>query len=153
MEQPPSQLVYWDKHRIPFNLTLLFALGVAVFGLYNYLQGAGGEILVLAGLGVGVYSWFTNPRQYRIYEDAVVIVYGTPRTKVMQFSQIADLDLRQPAAPDRLRVVPVKGRRVVLMARDPEAFHEQLRKALDEFRRLHPEFAPREIERDPPGAN
>jgi hypothetical protein len=146
MDQTPSQLVYWDKHRIPINLTLLFSLGVAAFGVFNFLQGAGGELLIFAGIGVGAYSWFTNPRQYRIYEDALVIIYGSPRTKVMLFSEISHLEMRQLAIPDRLRVWPVRGRRVVLMARDPEAFHEQLQKALDEFRQRHPEYAPREME-------
>jgi hypothetical protein len=50
--------------------------------------------------------------------------------------------MRQLATPDRLRVWPVQGRRVVVMARDPEAFYDQLQKALDNFRRMHPEFAP-----------
>jgi hypothetical protein len=155
MGQSPSELVYWDKHRIPVNLTLLFSLGVAAFGVFSYLQGADGLLLIFAGLGVAAYSWFTNPRQYRVYEDALVIIYGSPRTKVMLFRDLSHLEMRQLNIPDRLRVWPIRGRRVVIMARDPEAFHDQLQNALDEFRRRYPEFAPRqgEVEGDSEAAS
>lgn len=137
MEEPQeSQLVYWDKHRIPINLTVLFSLGVAIFGVFQQAP-----LLIIAGIAVGLYSWFTNPRQYRIYQDALVIIYGTPRTRTIHFSNVSHLEMRQLATPDRLRVHPINGRRVVLMARDPEAFHDQLQKALDEYRRRHPELA------------
>lgn len=151
MEDSQSQLVYWDKHRIPVNLTLLFSLGVAAYGLFLFLQGGSGIILIIAGLAVGAYSWFTNPRQYRVYDDALVVIYGAPRTRVIPFSNVSHLEMRQLATPDRLRVWPVNGRRVVIMSRDPEAFHEQLQKALDEFRQAHPELAPREVEEDSGG--
>jgi hypothetical protein len=138
MEEPQQrELIYWDKHRIPINLTILLSLGVAVLGVYR-----GELLLIIAGIAVGLYSWFSNPRQYRIYQDALVIIYGTPRTRTIPFSNISHLEMRQLATPDRLRVWPVQGRRVVVMARDPEAFYDQLQKALDNFRRMHPEFAP-----------
>lgn len=138
MEEPQqSELIYWDKHRIPINLTILFSLGVAIFGVFQQAP-----LLIIAGIAVGLYSWLTNPRQYRIYRDSLVIIYGTPRTRTIHFSNISHLEMRQLATPDRLRVWPIQGRRVVLMAHDPEAFHDQLQKALDDFRRLHPELAP-----------
>lgn len=138
MEEPQQrELIYWDKHRIPINLTILLSLGVAVLGVYR-----GELLLIIAGIAVGLYSWFSNPRQYRIYQDALVIIYGTPRTRTIPFSNFSHLEMRQLATPDRLRVWPVQGRRVVVMARDPEAFYDQLQKALDNFRRMHPEFAP-----------
>ncbi len=139
MEQPQNQPIYWDKHRIPVNLTVIFALFVAAFGLYNLLQGAGG-LLLAAGLGVGAYSWFTNPRQYWIYPDALVIVYGRPRSRVISFTNLSHLEMRGQSAPDRLRAALHRGRNLVLMVRDPEAFNEQLQKALDNYRGLHPEL-------------
>jgi hypothetical protein len=138
MEQAPNQPIYWDKHRIPVNLTLLFALGVAAFGVYEFL-GDGNPILIFAGLGVAAYTWFTNPRQYLIYPDALYVMYGKPRVKMIHFSDVSRLEMRVLATPDRLRVHPKSGRRVVLMARDPEAFHEQLEKALNAYKRLNPD--------------
>lgn len=136
MEDPQqSQLIYWDKHRIPINLTILFSLGVAVLGFFQQEL-----VLIIAGIAVGLYSWFNTPRQYRIYQDALVIMYGTPRSRTIHFSNISQLEMRQLATPDRLRVWQVRGRRVVLMARDPEAFHDHLQQALDDFRRAHPEL-------------
>jgi hypothetical protein len=144
MQDPQSQLVHSDRHRIPVNLTLLFSLGVAAFGVYTYLQSGDGLLLIVAGLGVGAYSWFTNPRQYDIYEDSLVVVYGAPRKRVIPFSNISHLEMRTLATPDRLRAWLTSGRRVVLMARNPEDFHDHLQKALDDFHRAHPELAPTE---------
>ena len=137
MEQPQNQLIYWDKHRVPFNLTVILALGVAAFGLFS----GPSWVLVFAGLGIGVYSWLTNARQYRVYPGALVIVFGSPRSRVIPFGEISHLEMRQMSTPDRLRVWLINGRRVALMVRDPEAFQEQLQKALDEFRQQNPELS------------
>ena len=136
MEQPQNQLIYWDKHRIPFNFTVIFALGVAVFGIVQ-----GNMLLVFAGLGIGAYSWLTNARQYRVYPDALMINFGTPRRRVIPFGEISHLEMRQMNTPDRLRVWLINGRHVSLVVRDPEAFQEQLQKALDEFRQHNPELS------------
>ncbi len=140
MEQPQNQPIYWDKHRIPINLTVIFALFVAAYGLYSLLQGAGGVLLV-AGLAVGIYSWLTNPRQYWIYPDALVVVYGKPRTRVIPFTNVSHVEMRAQATPDRLRAALHRGRNLVLMVRDPDAFNDQLQKALDDYRGLHPELS------------
>ena len=152
MEQQTHRL-YWDKHRIPVNLTIIFSLLVAVYGLYNFIQGAG-PLLLVAGLGVGAYSWFTNPRQYWVYPDALVIVYGSPRTKVLSFSNVSHLEMRALATPDRLRVWPYQGRRIVLLARDPDKFNEELQQALDNYRKLNPvlEVTSEEVEVIPPSS-
>ncbi len=143
MEEAPASLVYWDKHRIPVNLTVIFALAVAVFGLYSMFQGTGEsairpEFIVILGVGTALYSWLTNPRTYLVYSDAVYILYGKPRIKRIGFDNVSHLEMRQLNTPDRLRVWPVQGRRVVVMARDPEAFHDQLQQALDDYRESHP---------------
>ena len=140
MEQQQNQPIYWDRHRVPINLTLIFAMFVAAFGLYNMLQGTGGLLLV-AGLAVGAYSWLTNPRQFWIYPDALVIVYGKPRTRVISFTNLSHLEMRGQTAPDRLRASLHRGRKLVLVVRDPEAFNQQLQKALDDYRGLHPELS------------
>ena len=138
MEQTENQPIYWDKHRIPFNLTLAFSALVASYGAYLFFA-EGNKILIFAGLAVGAYSWFTNPKQYLIFPDRVQVVYGRPRVKIIYFSDISRLEMRQLATPDRLRVWPKSGRRVVLMAKDVEAFYEQLDRALGDYRRLHPD--------------
>ena len=155
MEEPQNQPIYWDKHRIPVNLTVIFSLAVAVFGLYSIMSGnegnIRGEFIVMLGLGSAAYSWLTNPRAYLIYTDALYIMYGKPRTKTFLFSNISHLEMRQLSTPDRLRVWLISGRRVVLMARNPEEFHDQLQRALDDFRKAHPEFAVVEPDDSPQG--
>ena len=147
MEQPELQndIIYWDKHRIPVNLTVIFSLAVAVFGLYSCFTGNDGsirgEFIVVLGLASAAYSWLTNPRVYLIYPEALFVVYGRPRTKKILFENISHLEMRELVTPDRLRVWLYQGRRVVLMAKDPEEFHDQLQRALDDFRRRHPEFS------------
>ncbi len=156
-EEPPGEhqlgtLVYWDKHRIPVNLTIIFALAVAVYGLWLTVRGSeGGAInpifIVILGLGTALYSWLTNPRTYLIYTDALYVMYGRPRVKRLGFEEISHLEMRTLNTPDRLRVWPVRGRRVVLMARDPDMFHDQLQSALDDYRQAHPEL---QILEEPP---
>jgi hypothetical protein len=145
MEQPQNDLVHWDKHRIPVNLTIIFSLAVAVFGLYSIFTGNNnnirGEFVVLLGLGSAAYSWLTNPRLYLIYPDALFVLYGRPRNKRIPFENISHLEMRELVTPDRLRVWLIQGRRVVLMARNPEEFHDKLQNALDEFRRNNPVLA------------
>ena len=144
MEEAQSNLIYFDKHRVPFNLTVIFSLAVAAFGLWTMFFGQEGaipaEAIVLLGLGTAIYSWLTNARVYLIYSDALFIIYGRPRIKKIPFYNISHLEMRQLNTPDRLRVWPVEGRRVVLMARDPDKFHDELKQALDDFRRANPEF-------------
>ncbi len=140
MEQPQNQAIYWDKHRIPINLTVIFALFVAAYGLFVSLQGQS-PLLLVAGLAVGIYSWVTNPRQYWIYPDALVVVYGKPRSRAIPFTNLSHLEMRGQASPDRLRASLHRGRNLVIMVRDPDAFNEQLQKALDAYRGQHPELS------------
>ncbi len=149
MEQPQNQAIYWDRHRIPINLTVIFAMFVAAYGLFVSLQGES-PLLLVAGLAVGIYSWFTNPRQYWIYPDALVVVYGKPRTRVISFTNLSHLEMRGQSAPDRLRALLHRGRQVVLLVRDPDAFNEQLQKALDDYRGQHPELSVLDSPEDTP---
>lgn len=142
--EPP---LYQAKHRIPVNITLIFALGIAAFGVVSLLRGEDAGRLIVLGLGAAVILWFTSPRQYRVYPGALVVVYGTPRVRVIPFHKISHLEMLRLAIGDRLRVRLLDPlamrlfdrRRVILELRDPEAFHENLQAALDEFRRAHPE--------------
>ena len=144
MEQPQNDLIHWDKHRIPVNLTVIFSLAVAVFGLYSMFTGnegnIRGEFIVLLGLGSAAYSWLTNPRSYLIYPDALFVVYGRPRSRKIPFETISHLEMRELVTPDRLRVWLIQGRRVVLMTRNPEEFRDKLQQALDEFRKMRPQL-------------
>ena len=131
-----GQPVHSDKHRVPVNITLIFALLVAGFGLYTR-----NPLTIIVGLGVAIFTWFTSPREYQIYQDALVIVYGRPRVKVIYFNQITQLDVLQLVIGERLRVMLRNGRREVLQTRDPQTFHARFQGALDDFRRAHPELA------------
>jgi hypothetical protein len=146
MPKPPQsqgdQPLYQAKHRIPVNLTFFLALIVAALGI-----GRGDPVLVIAGLAVAAFTWFANPRQYRVYPSALMIVYGTPRVRVIPFQKISHLEMLRLMIGERLRVRLVDPlamrlfdrRRLILELRDPETFHNQLQAALDEFRRTHPE--------------
>ena len=163
MEQAQqNQPLYWDKHRIPVNLTLILALGIAAWGLWEWwdlgqrffgggevaadVAGDAGEaprspLIFALGIGVAIYTWVTNPRLYLVYADSLCIIYGKPRVKIIHFSNIAAVEMGSLATPDRLRVRPIKGRRQTLLAKDPEAFYEQLESALNAFRDANPEYA------------
>ena len=150
MEDSQNQPIYWDKHRIPVNITIIFSLVVVVFGIVQLTQGMAGnispEILIIMGLVGGAYSWLTTPKIYAIYPDALIVAYGRPRRKVIYFNNISEIDMRQRHSPDRLRVIQTNGKRVDIVAKDPESFHDQLESALASFRGVQPQ--PSEVQLD-----
>ena len=127
MQQTQEPPLHWDDHRTKLNLTFIFALIVAVIGIL------GQPVLFVIGVGVAIYSWLTNPKQYLIYRDALVIIYGRPRIKSYPFQEIAHLELLTLPIGDRLRIRMANGRRLMLLTKDSETFMKKLDEALDAF--------------------
>ena len=132
MEQPSNQPIHWDTHRGSLNFTLILSVAVVVLGVWNFVQ-TGEWILIIVGAGVGAFTWLTNPRQYWIYPDALVIVYGRPRTRTISFNQVSHVELLSLPIGDRLRVTLVNGRRVMVQPRESETFQDRLEGALRSF--------------------
>ena len=132
-EQSGPQPLYWDNHRVSVNLTMIFALAVAVFGLFS------GGFLFFAGMGVAAYTWLTSPRRYLIYENVLVIQYGRPRVKVIDFSNISHLEMLSLGIGDRLRVVLISGKRTLVMSKNLETFREKLDEALERYQSQNPQ--------------
>ena len=181
MQQPETTLIYWAPSRVRFNLTLILAAAVILFGLYQLFtdarrgddvpaepaaqtQDAGGEsetpaprrsggsgawLLIVVGLGVGAYSWLTSPRQYRVYSDALIIMFGTPRRRTIHFSDIREVVSDRGFMGDPLRVYTNNRRRIPLQVREPEEMHRYLDGALADFRRAYPQYAPPPEEPEP----
>ena len=80
-----------------------------------------------------IYSWLTNPKQYLIYRDALVIVYGRPRVKAIPFQEISHLETLALPMGERLRVRMVNGSRIMLMTKDSDTFRAKLDEALEAF--------------------
>ena len=127
MQETQQEPLHWDNHRTNLNLTLIFSLVVAVIGIM------GQPLLFVIGVGVAIYSWLTTPKQYLIYSDALVLVYGRPRVKSYPFQEIANLELLTLPIGDRLRVRMANGRRLMLLTKDTETFRAQLDEALAAF--------------------
>ena len=128
MQQPQVEPLHRDRPRTRFNATLIFAMVIAVLGLYT-----GQLFLVLLGiLGAG-FSWFTNAKQYLIYTDSLVIVYGRPRVKVIRFPEISNLEMLVTPVGSRLRVRTVSGKRLMIAVQDMEEFQTRLDEALKNF--------------------
>ncbi len=181
MQQPETTLIYWAPSRVRFNLTLILAAAVILFGLYQLFtdarrgddppaepaaqtQDAGGEsetpaptrsggsgawLLIVVGLGVGAYSWLTSPRQYRVYSDALIIMFGTPRRRTIHFSDIREVASDRGFMGDPLRVYTNNRRRIPIQVREPEEMHRYLDGALADFRRAYPQYAPPPEEPEP----
>ena len=132
MEQPSNQPIHWDTHRGSLNFTLILSVAVVVLGVWNFVQ-TGEWILIIVGAGVGAFTWLTNPRQYWIYSDALIIVYGRPRTRTISFNQVSHVELLSLPIGDRLRVTLVNGRRVMVQPRESETFQDRLEGALRSF--------------------
>ncbi len=127
MAQQQENPIYWDQHSSRWNLTLIFALVVAVLGIMT------GYLLTALGLAMAAYSWFTTPRQYLLYRDRMMIIYGMPRTRVISFAEISHAELLAMPFGERLRLRMVAGNRMMLMMRDPGAFLGHLEDALARY--------------------
>lgn len=141
MERQQNPPLHGDRPRGRANFTLGLALVVAVYGLVLFLRrgDTGDLLLVVVGLGVAAFNWLTTPRQYEIYQDALVIAYGRPRVRVIPFGQISGSpDVLRLVIGDRLRLQLVNGKRVIFQTRDLPTFHDRLSDALSGFRRDHP---------------
>jgi hypothetical protein len=128
MEQPGNQPIYGDSAKSALNVSLILALGIAVFGIAT-----GQLVLLVLGLSVAGYNWFTNAKQYLIYTDALAIVYGRPRVKAYPFSEISHLEMLELPMGLRLRVRLNNGRRFVISTRNIEEFRDRLDEAMAKF--------------------
>ena len=130
------QPLHTDRHKSSFNLTLMLAMVVAVIGLFS---GGQGMFLVVMGLAVAAWSWLTTPSQYFIYNDRLVIAYGRPRVRHVNFEQIDQVDLLALPIGNRLRVRLKTGRPMFIQPREAEEFQSKFQGALESHRRDHPE--------------
>ena len=109
-------------------------------------------LLVIVGLGVGAYSWLTSPRQYRVYSDALIIMFGMPRRRMIHFSDIREVVLDRGFMGDPLRVYTNNRRRIPLQVREPEEMHRYLDGACKDFWRANPQYAPQPDEEGEEGS-
>lgn len=129
MAQQHENPIYWDQHATKWNLTLIFSLVVIVLGFIM----SGGFLLIILGAVMAAYSWLTTPRQFLLYRDSMVIVYGMPRTRHISFAEISHVELLALPFGERLRIRMMSGSRMMLMMRDPGAFRAHLEDALAQY--------------------
>ena len=129
MAQQNENPIYWDQHATKWNLTLIFSLVVIVLGFIM----SGGFLLIILGAVMAAYSWLTTPRQFLLYRDSMVIVYGMPRTRHISFAEISHVELLALPFGERLRIRMMSGSRMMLMMRDPGAFRAHLEDALAQY--------------------
>lgn len=129
MAQQHENPIYWDQHATKWNLTLIFSLVVIVLGFIM----SGGFLLVILGVVMAAYSWLTTPRQFLLYRDSMVIVYGIPRTRHISYAEISHVELLALPFGERLRIRMMSGSRMMLMMRDPGAFRAHLEDALAQY--------------------
>ena len=128
MAQQQENPIYWDQHASRWNLTLIFSAVVAVLGIVMQTP-----LLIILGLGMAGYSWLTTPRQFLLYRDCMVIMYGMPRSRTISFAEISHIELLALPLGERLRIRMVSGSRLMLMMRDPGAFRGHLEDALARY--------------------
>ena len=132
MAQDRETPIYWDQSASKWNLTLIFSLVVVVLGIAMGPFGQG-FLLVVLGIVMAAYSWLTTPRQFLLYRDSLLVVYGMPRTRHISFAEISHVELLALPFGERLRLRMVSGSRMMLMMRDPGAFRAHLEDALAQY--------------------
>ena len=128
MAQQYDTPIHWDQHASRWNLTLIFSVIVAVLGIITAQI-----LLIILGLAMAAYSWLTTPRQYLLYRDRMMIVYGMPRTRIISFAEISHAELLAMPFGERMRLRMVDGKRMMLMMREPSAFLGHLEDALAHY--------------------
>lgn len=91
------------------------------------------------GLAFAAYTWLTTPKRYLIFENALVIEYGRPRVKVIDFSNISHVETLSLGVGARLRVVLIKGKRTMVMSKNLDTFRERLDEALERYQSQNPQ--------------
>ena len=133
-----------DRHKSSFNLTLALAMGVAVVGL---LQGT--PLLIIVGLAVAGFSWFTTPAQYTLFSDRLIIKYGKPRIRHILFREIDQVDpLRLPMGT-RLRVALRSRSPILIQPRDHDEFQSKFQGALESYHSIHSQEPPEQDGKQP----
>ncbi len=130
MQQVQGQPMHMDTPKSRINVPMILASAVAIIGVFSSV------VLIALGLVGMVFSWLTTPRQYLIYQNALVIVYGKPRSKVVPFSDIDQLeDLTMPRGDTALGVRLVSGKRAIISVVNLDEFKARLENAWESFKR------------------
>ena len=122
MQQQPY---HTDKHGMAFNLTLILALGMLGLGLFQ-----GDPMFITIGVVFGGFSWLTTPKSYVVLDDRLIIVYGQPRTRVIPFDTVENMELLRLPIGERVAVWTHGKKRYILQPRNAAEFHQKLREAL-----------------------
>ena len=133
--------IHIDRHNANFNITLILGVAVAVLGFF---QGGEGTALIFLGVAFALYAWFTTPTQYMVFPDRLVIAYGRPRMRDVDFQHIDQVESLNLPFGTRLMLRLRRGRRIFIQPRDSEGFESQLLGALERYRSQHiqPEAPP-----------
>ena len=143
MDEAQDQPIYSDRPSSRFNSGLIFGLVLVVVGLVLTVTRGNGkpDLLFVGGLFAVAYSWFFTPKQFHIYQNALVIVYGRPRVKVIPLSLVSAIEkgmfaagpLARPTG-EQLRVSLVTGKQETITANNLDEFRARLEEAVARFK-------------------
>ena len=106
---------------------------MAILGFIGFVQSGALNLWLVLGIAVAAFSWFTNAKQYLVYQNALVVMYGRPRVKVIPYPDISHLEMLVMPTGNRLRVRLVSGKRLVVTVSDIDEFRARLDDALEKF--------------------
>ena len=121
--------LHTDNRRFSlFDPVLLIMAGFMVFQGFT----GGGDIPILAGIGVAVFLAFTKHVRYDLYEDVLVIRYWAPRKIIIPMSEIVDVgSVRLPFGGPSVLVHRTRGRVLAIMPKDTETFLTLLKASVE----------------------
>ena len=132
MQQVQGQPIHMDTPSTRINLPMILASVLAIIGLLV----PNAFFFTILGIVGMAFSWLTTPRQYLIYPNALVIVFGRPRRRAVPFSDIDQLeDLTMPRGDTALGVRLVDGKRAIISVVNLDEFKARLADAWENFKR------------------
>ncbi len=106
-------------------LSPVLAAAMVVLGFFK-----GDPVSVAMGVGLLAYVWFTRHARYEIFQDRLVIRYGTPRSRSVQLSDIGEVRPVKAVMGGQDLVGAKKGGGIlVIRPRDAEGFTAALERA------------------------
>lgn len=131
MQQDQVIPIHVDSPKSRRNPGLIISMIAAVVGMYLLVESGGGTVQPLLILGVigASYSWFVTPRQFRIYQNALVIKFGWPKLKVIPLSEITQMEKVEAHTGERLRVRLTNRRQIMVTVDNINEFRTRLDQA------------------------
>lgn len=123
-----TQPVLTDRHKTSWFQFISPA--IAAFVIISGLT-RGDAVAIVIGIALAAFIWFTRHTRYELFDDRLVIHYGSPRRKSYPLDDFEGVQRVKPPFQGEGLLIRRKGRlRVLITPQDPEGFGQTLERLM-----------------------